>query len=214
MTLLDAARSFPSVFDGAVATDATTPAVAETADPMVAEAAVTAAAPVGFAELGVPEALVRALHRDKITTPFAIQAATIPDALAGRDVLGRGQTGSGKTLAFGLPMLVRIAASGRSKPRRPKALVLVPTRELAMQVNDALTPLARSLGLFTKTAFDTRGMEPVSVLAAYPAIFLSQHSHITRTLCLLNAFFTRDNLPCSALKQNRSPKQNEQGHTE
>jgi superfamily II DNA/RNA helicase len=68
-------------------------------------------------------------------------------------VLGRGQTGSGKTLAFGLPMLARLAASGRSAPRRPKGLVLVPTRELAMQVNDALTPLAKALGLFTKTAF-------------------------------------------------------------
>jgi superfamily II DNA/RNA helicase len=68
-------------------------------------------------------------------------------------VLARGQTGSGKTLAFGLAVLTRIAASGRSAPRRPKALVLVPTRELAMQVNDVLTPLAKSLGLFTKTAF-------------------------------------------------------------
>ena len=107
----------------------------------------------GFAELGLPTRLVRALGRAEITTPFAIQSATIPDALAGRDILGRGQTGSGKTLAFGLPMLARIASSGRSAPRRPKGLILVPTRELAMQVNDALTPLAKSLGLFTKTAF-------------------------------------------------------------
>src|SRR5262249_31199126 len=70
---------------------------------------------------------------------------------AGRDVLGRGQTGSGKTLAFGLPILARLAGS-RSGPGRPRALVLVPTRELAMQVNDALMPLGRAVGLFTRTA--------------------------------------------------------------
>jgi superfamily II DNA/RNA helicase len=128
MSVLDAARSFPSVFD-------------KPSDDN------------GFATLGVPRALVRALDRSGIRTPFPIQTATIPDALDGRDVLGRGQTGSGKTLAFGLPLLARIAASGRSAPRRPKGLVLVPTRELAMQVNDALTPLAKVLGLFTKTAF-------------------------------------------------------------
>ncbi len=107
----------------------------------------------GFAALGVPARLVRVLDRAEITTPFPIQAATIPDAIAGRHVLGRGRTGSGKTLAFGLPMLTRIAASGRSAPRRPKGLVLVPTRELAMQVNDALAPLAKALRLFTGTAF-------------------------------------------------------------
>jgi superfamily II DNA/RNA helicase len=107
----------------------------------------------GFAALGLPRRLVQALTETGITTPFPIQAATIPDALAGRDVLGRGQTGSGKTLAFGLPLLARIAADGRARPRHPKGLVLVPTRELAMQVNDVLTPLARSLRLFTKTAF-------------------------------------------------------------
>jgi superfamily II DNA/RNA helicase len=106
-----------------------------------------------FAALGVPAPLVRALAQTGITAPFPIQSATIPDALSGRDVLGRGQTGSGKTLAFGLPVLLRVAATGRSAPRRPKALVLVPTRELAMQVNDVLTPLAKAIGLFTKTAF-------------------------------------------------------------
>jgi superfamily II DNA/RNA helicase len=107
----------------------------------------------GFDSLGLPRKLVRALERTGLVTAFPIQAATIPDALAGRDVLGRGRTGSGKTLAFGLPLLARLAASGRSAPKRPKGLVLVPTRELAMQVNDALTPLAKTLGLFTKTAF-------------------------------------------------------------
>ncbi|HET6533491.1 MAG TPA: DEAD/DEAH box helicase [Actinoplanes sp.] len=105
-----------------------------------------------FAELGVPAELVRVLTRDGITVPFEIQAATIPDALAGRDVLGRGQTGSGKTLAFGLPLLARIARGGRAVPHHPKALILVPTRELAMQVADALMPLGRALGVFLKTA--------------------------------------------------------------
>ncbi|MDM4722047.1 DEAD/DEAH box helicase [Micromonospora sp. WMMA1363] len=107
---------------------------------------------VDFAALGLPQPLVRALSRQGISTPFEIQRATIPDALAGRDVLGRGQTGSGKTLAFGLPLLARVADGERARPRRPRALVLVPTRELAMQVNDALLPLGRATGVFLKTA--------------------------------------------------------------
>ncbi|WP_457252336.1 DEAD/DEAH box helicase [Pedococcus sp. P5_B7] len=101
----------------------------------------------GFAGLGLTERLVERLARDGITTPFPIQSATIPDALAGKDILGRGQTGSGKTLAFGLPMLSRLADGERARPRRPRALVLVPTRELAMQVSDALEPLVHVLGL-------------------------------------------------------------------
>nr|WP_305787771.1 DEAD/DEAH box helicase [Actinoplanes lichenis] len=105
-----------------------------------------------FAELGLPAELVRVLNREGITTPFEIQAATLPDALAGRDVLGRGQTGSGKTLAFGLPVLARVAQGGRARPHHPKALILVPTRELAMQVADSLMPLGRSVGVFLKTA--------------------------------------------------------------
>ncbi|HET6212818.1 MAG TPA: DEAD/DEAH box helicase [Micromonosporaceae bacterium] len=113
----------------------------------------TATTPIGgFAELGVPAVLVRALTTAGITEPFPIQAATVPDALAGKDVLGRGQTGSGKTLAFGLPLLARMAVAGRVRPHRPKALVLVPTRELAMQVNDALAPLGRAVRVFLKTA--------------------------------------------------------------
>ncbi|MDG4807279.1 DEAD/DEAH box helicase [Micromonospora sp. WMMD1120] len=108
--------------------------------------------PVDFAGLGLPEPLVRALARQGITTPFEIQRATVPDALAGRDVLGRGQTGSGKTLAFGLPLLARVAAAPPARPMRPRALVLVPTRELAMQVNDALLPLGKALNIFLKTA--------------------------------------------------------------
>ncbi|WDZ87979.1 DEAD/DEAH box helicase [Micromonospora cathayae] len=107
---------------------------------------------VDFAALGLPQPLVRALARQGITTPFEIQRATMPDALAGRDVLGRGQTGSGKTLAFGLPLLARVADGGRARPLRPRALVLVPTRELAMQVNDALLPLGKAIGVFLKTA--------------------------------------------------------------
>ncbi|MEO8827556.1 DEAD/DEAH box helicase [Lapillicoccus sp.] len=102
----------------------------------------------GFTALGLPARLVERLARDGITTPFPIQSATIPDALAGRDVLGRGQTGSGKTLAFGLPTLARLADEApTSAPRRPRALVLVPTRELAMQVSDALEPLVHVMGL-------------------------------------------------------------------
>jgi superfamily II DNA/RNA helicase len=143
MTLLEAARAFPSIFDS----------VAAATEPQPTAEAEAEVRPSGFAGFGLPASLVRTLVDGGIATPFPIQAATIPDALAGRDVLGRGKTGSGKTLAFGLPLLARIAASGRSAPHRPKGLVLVPTRELAMQVNDALTPLAKSLGLFTKTAF-------------------------------------------------------------
>jgi superfamily II DNA/RNA helicase len=98
-----------------------------------------------FADLGLPPKIVEKLAQNGVTTPFPIQAATIPDALAGRDVLGCGRTGSGKTLAFGLPLLIR-AAEHRAAPRRPRSLVLVPTRELAHQVRDALLPYARILG--------------------------------------------------------------------
>nr|WP_189080271.1 DEAD/DEAH box helicase [Mangrovihabitans endophyticus] len=105
-----------------------------------------------FADLGLPSEIVRVLNRDGITTPFEIQAATMPDALAGRDVLGRGQTGSGKTLAFGLPVMTKMAAGRRAAPHRPRALIMVPTRELAMQVVDALMPIGRAVGVFLKTA--------------------------------------------------------------
>ena len=102
-----------------------------------------------FAALGLSAEIVQRLARDGITEPFPIQTATIPDALAGRDVLGRGQTGSGKTLAFGLPVLARLAGR-QSAPRRPRAVVLVPTRELAMQVHDAIEPLAHVMGVRVK----------------------------------------------------------------
>ncbi|CAA9415681.1 MAG: ATP-dependent RNA helicase [uncultured Propionibacteriaceae bacterium] len=98
----------------------------------------------GFAALGLPEPLVAALQSQQIIDPFPIQSATIPDALTGRDVLGRGQTGSGKTLGFGLPMLTRLSGS---KGKTPRGIVLVPTRELAMQVADVLAPLAKTVGM-------------------------------------------------------------------
>ena len=100
----------------------------------------------GFATLGVPAALVKSLSRQGITEPFPIQTATMPDALAGRDVLGRAQTGSGKTLAFGLPMIARLTDK-TARRNHPLGLVLVPTRELAMQVVDTLAPLAQAVGL-------------------------------------------------------------------
>jgi len=99
-----------------------------------------------FESVGVHPALVKLLAKDGITEPFSIQQATLPDAIAGLDVLGRAQTGSGKTLAFGLAMLTKLAGR-KAKPRQPLGLVLVPTRELAMQVTDALTPLARVIDL-------------------------------------------------------------------
>ncbi|MGE3289156.1 MAG: DEAD/DEAH box helicase [Pseudonocardia sp.] len=99
-----------------------------------------------FADLGLPAPLLHALAAEGFVAPFPVQAATLPDSLAGRDVLGRGQTGSGKTLAFGLALLARLDGT-RSAPRRPSGLVLVPTRELAQQVVDALAPFAGALGL-------------------------------------------------------------------
>ncbi|MDI6912582.1 DEAD/DEAH box helicase, partial [Nocardioides sp.] len=88
-----------------------------------------------------------------ITAPFPIQTATLPDSLAGRDVLGRGRTGSGKTLAFALPLVLRLAGGRSSGRRRPRGLVLCPTRELANQIDATLAPLAATLGLHTTTIF-------------------------------------------------------------
>ncbi|MBA9049606.1 superfamily II DNA/RNA helicase [Streptomyces phaeogriseichromatogenes] len=99
-----------------------------------------------FADLAMPAPLLATLGHEGVTVPFPIQAATLPNSLAGRDVLGRGRTGSGKTLAFGLALLARTAGR-RAESRQPLALVLVPTRELAQQVTDALTPYARSVRL-------------------------------------------------------------------
>ncbi len=99
-----------------------------------------------FADLDMPAALLKTLAAQGVTEPFPIQGATLPNTLAGRDILGRGRTGSGKTLAFGLGLLARTAGR-RCEPRAPLALVLVPTRELAQQVTDALTPYATAVNL-------------------------------------------------------------------
>jgi superfamily II DNA/RNA helicase len=136
-----------------------------------------------FAQLGLSPTIVTALAGVGVTEPFPIQTATLPDALAGRDVLGRGRTGSGKTYAFVLPVLARLA--GRSAPRqpgRPRALILAPTRELASQIEAALAPLAAALSLRTMTVFGGVGAQPqirglragVDVLVACPGR-LSDH---------------------------------------
>ena len=98
-----------------------------------------------FRELGVPAALDNALSAQGIKSPFPIQVATLPDAIAGLDILGRGQTGSGKTLAFSLALLSNIADK-KANPHKPLALILTPTRELAQQIDEVLLPLARSVG--------------------------------------------------------------------
>ncbi|MEU6221326.1 DEAD/DEAH box helicase [Streptomyces sp. NPDC047022] len=110
---------------------------------------VDSAPEITFADLGLPEGIVRKLAQNGVTTPFPIQAATIPDALVGKDILGRGRTGSGKTLSFGLPTLATLAG-GHTEKKRPRAVILTPTRELAMQVADALQPYGDVLGLKMK----------------------------------------------------------------
>ncbi|MGV4922905.1 DEAD/DEAH box helicase [Streptomyces sp. BHT-5-2] len=138
--------------------EATAPETAETGTTELVEAEDVAGAEDGdegdtatvtFADLGLPEGVVRKLGQNGVTTPFPIQAATIPDALAGKDILGRGRTGSGKTLSFGLPTLARLA-DGRTEKKKPRAVILTPTRELAMQVADALQPYGDVLGLKMK----------------------------------------------------------------
>jgi len=104
---------------------------------------------VSFNDLGVHSAILPALKSAGITAPFPIQTATLPDAIAGRDILGRGQTGSGKTLAFGLAMITRLA-NRKAEPFHPIGLILSPTRELAMQISDAIAPLARFVNLNTQ----------------------------------------------------------------
>ncbi|MFG3404406.1 DEAD/DEAH box helicase [Streptomyces sp. NPDC048142] len=115
----------------------------ETADDADAEPTVT------FGDLGLPEGIVRKLAQNGVTAPFPIQAATIPDALAGKDILGRGRTGSGKTLSFGLPLLASLSG-GTTEKKKPRGIILTPTRELAMQVADALQPYGDVLGLKMK----------------------------------------------------------------
>ncbi|RCG23660.1 ATP-dependent helicase [Streptomyces diacarni] len=136
--------------EAAVAVAEAVTATAETSVTDAAEAEEAAAEPTPtFADLGLPEAVVRKLAQNGVTAPFPIQAATIPDALAGMDVLGRGRTGSGKTLSFGLPLLARLTG-GRTERKRPRGVILTPTRELAMQVSDALQPYGDTLGLRLK----------------------------------------------------------------
>ncbi|WUD74557.1 DEAD/DEAH box helicase [Streptomyces sp. NBC_00510] len=113
---------------------------------------------VTFGDLGLPEGIVRKLAQNGVTTPFPIQAATIPDALAGSDILGRGRTGSGKTLSFGLPLLTSLS-EGRTERKRPRGVILTPTRELAMQVADALQPYGDVLGLKMKVVCGGTSMQ-------------------------------------------------------
>ena len=114
-----------------------------------------------FGTLGVPAKLTAALAQRGITTPTPIQAATLPDSLAGRDVLGRGRTGSGKTYAFLLPLVARLAsAPSRRMPKRPRALILAPTRELVAQIEESLAPLAAATGLNSRTVFGGVGQNP------------------------------------------------------
>jgi superfamily II DNA/RNA helicase len=114
-----------------------------------------------FAEFGLPAKLLAALAAAGITEPFPIQSETLPDTLAGRDVLGRGRTGSGKTYAFVLPVLVRLATGpgARRRPGRPRALILAPTRELATQIDQAMAPLAAAVSLRTMTIFGGVGLK-------------------------------------------------------
>ncbi|OQQ36708.1 RNA helicase [Prescottella equi] len=172
------------------------PASVETTSPESVESPETietegATAEVTFAEIGLPEPVVAALARNSITVPSPIQAMAIPDAIAGKNILGRAQTGSGKTLAFGLPMLARLARhEDRPAPKRPRALVLVPTRELAFQVVDSLTPYAGSLGLnvraavggtpFTKQVDQLR--RGVDILVATPGRL---GDHLRQNTCIL-----------------------------
>jgi superfamily II DNA/RNA helicase len=113
-----------------------------------------------FQTLGVPARLSDVLARQGIDAPTPIQAATLPDSLAGRDVLGRGRTGSGKTYAFLLPVVARLGDGRPARPRAPRALILAPTRELVGQIDAALAPLARAAGLTTRTVFGGVGQQP------------------------------------------------------
>jgi superfamily II DNA/RNA helicase len=133
-----------------------TPAEAPVTEPDAPEADETPG--VTFADLGLPEAIVRKLNQNGVVTPFPIQAATIPDAMSGLDILGRGRTGSGKTLSFGLPLLTSLAG-GRTERKRPRGVILTPTRELAMQVADALQPYGDVLGLKMKVVCGGTSMQ-------------------------------------------------------
>ncbi|WP_405195280.1 DEAD/DEAH box helicase [Streptomyces anulatus] len=137
------------ITDVAADTQADAPAeeIADSAEEIADEA--DAEPTITFGDLGLPEGIVRKLAQNGVTAPFPIQAATIPDALAGKDILGRGRTGSGKTLSFGLPLLASLSG-GTTEKKKPRGIILTPTRELAMQVADALQPYGDVLGLKMK----------------------------------------------------------------
>ncbi|SDD45320.1 DEAD/DEAH box helicase [Rhodococcus tukisamuensis] len=156
------------------------------------EAAADETATVTFAEIGLPAAVVTALAKNGITVPSPIQAMAVPDAIAGRNVLGRAQTGSGKTLAFGLPMLARLSQhEDRPAAKRPRALVLVPTRELAIQVVDSLYPYASAVGVNVRAAVGgmpfTKQVEQlrrgVDILVATPGRL---GDHLRQGTCILD----------------------------
>ncbi|WP_370673358.1 DEAD/DEAH box helicase [Streptomyces sp. DvalAA-14] len=145
--------------------EAAAPAPAGAANSEAPEAAAPADEPeileepgITFADLGLADGIVRKLTQNGVVTPFPIQAATIPDALSGRDILGRGRTGSGKTLAFGLPLLT-LLSGGRTERKHPRGVILTPTRELAMQVADALQPYGDVLGLKMKVVCGGTSMQ-------------------------------------------------------
>ena len=150
----DAARNGPAVRRDNRLTSRRDDQATELDRALTAALAVPPPPPTTFRELGLAAGLVDALAASGIDVPFAIQSRALPDALAGRDVLGRAQTGSGKTLAFGLAMLTRLAGpSGALHDKAPRGLVLVPTRELAQQVADVLAPLGRTLGVSVTTVY-------------------------------------------------------------
>ncbi len=132
--------------------------------------------PTSFAELGVPAAIVEALSASGITQPFAIQAETIPDLVDGRDVIGRAPTGSGKTLAFGIPAVAMALERGPAHKKRPRVLILAPTRELAGQIHDELAPMLAAVGRHGLAVYGGVGLQPqinrlssgVDVLVATP----------------------------------------------
>lgn len=143
-----------------------------------------------FARLGVPSTLVAVLAAQEIHTPTPIQKATLPDSLAGRDVLGRGRTGSGKTFAFALPVVTRLGADRvRVAPGRPRALILAPTRELAAQISESVKPLAQASRLTTLTIFGGVNQNPqvralkggVDILVATPGrlLDLREQGHLS-----------------------------------
>ncbi|MGW1842643.1 DEAD/DEAH box helicase [Streptomyces sp. NPDC001966] len=146
--LVEAAEAVIAESAGVIEADAPRAEQADT-DSAEADADADAEPTITFADLGLPEGIVRKLAQNGVTAPFPIQAATIPDALAGKDILGRGRTGSGKTLSFGLPTLATLAG-GHTEKKKPRAVILTPTRELAMQVADALQPYGDVLGLKMK----------------------------------------------------------------